>query len=151
MFSSLVASGESYARLNPACWSQPWWRTPFSFLKFSKAVCEHLAVYLNSVGAGQSVYSLLSSPPHPPRYLTCFSLELQCYSKIHFTAIAAPGWRTGIGMKIVALVLLCCWWALCWPWGNAGAETVVSKREGVLEQISGSGARVVGGKSEMPS
>lgn len=69
-------------------------------------MCEHLAVYLNSVGAGQSVYSLLSSPPHPPRYLTCFSLELQCYSKIHFTAIAAPGWRTGIGMKL--LPLSCC-------------------------------------------
>lgn len=63
-------------------------------------MCEHLAVYLSSVSADQSVHVIKP----PLRYLMCFSLELQHYSKIHFTAIAAPVWRTRTGREIIALV-----------------------------------------------
>lgn len=47
---------------DPACWSQPWWRATFSFLKFSEAMCEHLAVYLSSVSADHSVH-VINLPP----------------------------------------------------------------------------------------
>lgn len=117
----------------------------------SLKLCEHFAAHSSSATADQSVHISTSLG-----CLTCFSLELQHWSWIHFTAVAAPGWRTSTETEIIALVLLCCCWTLCWPQGSAGADAVIwkcAKKEGggaVLKCFGGSGATVVGGKIVLP-